>query len=784
MPSRPRGLTSPTRCAGCRTRRSTNTLADHGLPESDRDAVLSWGRDDAEAELWALIVEAIDTTESQRTADQQHAVEWMMQLASAQANDAAVQAGLEYTTWAGLDVQDYSRMARTATVDQLTSFLSADVRAFSPLFTPRGGYCRYTPPDPYSADYDGSETQTCFVPCSFLACVIPTPSYDDFVKWGQAAVSNETLSNTSLQTQMAQIAEASLYAAVGTAAAVVLGTALGTVLSSTAVLTVIFTAVSEGEIVGGAAIGTVAGASAIAGAVLIILLAIVTAVLEGIRVADNAALPGKIAQLVVNARTTLTDPATLLTTTDGATSLFTMFVGATLPRPRYDVACDNSLIPPWAYTSSFDPNLLIYVPLGENKAIISPADRQGCLNPPPIPPASPTDAHFLVTPRGSASPPQVAPTITIGGDPSGTTQKVRLTGNWFVDAIAAPGGSSKPWQQLTLDYYDWDGVGNVAWLVRDGAGDQTFVGAVAPGDGTTIDPDTCQDDGGCWESDHIEYVGTDGHQYSASIEQFQSATGTPTYSPSTPLEASLVTFDAGTFEPPSSDHKVDYSWRFQKLGCGWIECVRTDQGVPAPPSYSDPVTGRTATHTWESIGPAKVELTATDQHGHSATTVFVVNVGNVAPTALALHENATTVGTEVTLQGVVSDVGQDDDLNVEINFGDGVKKSTKVGPNSIPLFDPAIDRIRLGSEARYSILARHTYTEPGIYYGTYTVSDWGGGTRLRHLHGQGHRAAEDHLPCRRRPGVRRPGDDGRHRHAVRQPGHLHRRPRLGLRAHR
>ena len=95
---------------------------------------------------------------------------------------------------------------------------------------------------------------------------------------------------------------------------------------------------------------------------------------------------------------------------------------------------------------------------------------------------------------------------------------------------------------------------------------------------------------------------------------------------------------------------------------------------------------------------------------------------------LALHENATTVGTEVTLQGVVSDVGQDDDLNVEINFGDGVKKSTKVGPNSIPLFDPAIDRIRLGSEARYSILARHTYTEPGIYYGTYTVSDWGGGT--------------------------------------------------------
>ena len=197
------------------------------------------------------------------------------------------------------------------------------------------------------------------------------------MKWGQAAASNETLSDTSLQAQMAQIAEASLYAAVGVAAAVVLGSALSAVLTSAAVMTAIFSAVSAGEIVGGASIGTVAGAAAIAGAVLIILLAIVTAVLEGIRVSDNAALPGKVAELVVNARTAVTDPATLIGTTEGATSLFTMFVGATLPRPRYDLACDNSLIPPWAYTSSFDPNLLIYVPLGENKAIISPTDRQG-----------------------------------------------------------------------------------------------------------------------------------------------------------------------------------------------------------------------------------------------------------------------------------------------------------------------------------------------------------------------------------------------------------------------
>ena len=56
-------------------------------------------------------------------------------------------------------------MADTASKAELTAFLAEDVRSFSPLFTPRGGYCRYTPPAPYSTEYDGSLTQTCFTPC-------------------------------------------------------------------------------------------------------------------------------------------------------------------------------------------------------------------------------------------------------------------------------------------------------------------------------------------------------------------------------------------------------------------------------------------------------------------------------------------------------------------------------------------------------------------------------------------------------------------------------------------
>ena len=83
-----------------------------------------------------------------------------------------------------------------------------------------------------------------------------------------------------------------MYAMVGVAAAVVLGTALTAILSTATVSAVLFAAtILEDGIataVGGAAIGTTAGALAIAGTVLIILLAIVTAVLEGIRVFENA----------------------------------------------------------------------------------------------------------------------------------------------------------------------------------------------------------------------------------------------------------------------------------------------------------------------------------------------------------------------------------------------------------------------------------------------------------------------------------------------------------------
>ena len=115
------------------------------------------------------------------------------------------------------------------------------MRSFSPLFTPRG-YCRYTPPVPYSTEYDGSTTQTCFTPCpAVLGCPVPTPSYDQFVKWGQAAATYASVTNPQFAAQATAIASGVAFgatvAAAGLAAfsgvaATITATITGTALAS------------------------------------------------------------------------------------------------------------------------------------------------------------------------------------------------------------------------------------------------------------------------------------------------------------------------------------------------------------------------------------------------------------------------------------------------------------------------------------------------------------------------------------------------------------------------
>ena len=78
----------------------------------------------------------------------------------------------------------------------------------------------------------------------------------------------------------------------------------------------------------------------------------------------------------------------------------------------------------------------------------------------------------------------------------------------------------------------------------------------------------------------------------------------------------------------------------------------------------------------------------------------------------------------------------------------------------------------------------HTYTEPGIYYGTVTGSDWGGGTDFATfvVRAKGQQtvtfpAVADHTYGEQR-------DHGRHRHPVRSAHHVHDRPAGRVHGHR
>ena len=159
-------------------------------------------------------------------------------------------------------------------------------------------------------------------------------------------------------------------------------------------------------------------------------MALLIATLEGIRVTDNAKVPVKVAEYVHGAGSG-TDVAAMLADPNGATTLLHLFAAATLPIPNTGLQCDNSLIPPWSWTSSFDPNLMVYVPLGGIKPITALKDRSNCLNAPKIPPAAATDPVFLDASTEHPQPVQTAPITTLTQLP-GRTADVRVTGNWFV----------------------------------------------------------------------------------------------------------------------------------------------------------------------------------------------------------------------------------------------------------------------------------------------------------------------------------------------------------------
>jgi hypothetical protein len=399
-----------------------------------------------------------------------------------------------------------------------------------------------------------------------------------------------------------------------------------------------------------AAAGSLSAVGA-AATIAVVIAALVTAIIVGINVSDAAKLPGKLATLISGAETTPPDPASLENTTDGATTIYNLFVGATLPAP-VDRTCDNSTVN-WEF-----------IPLTVN-GVTRLSPNPPCLNVTDIPSASGTDPHFLVQAK-DATTQTTSPTITWKDAASGTTTTARLSENWFIENESV--------QTLRMAYTDWNGTEQTAWLLGDPTNGYGFLILSS----STADPSTCVTDGTCSFSPSIDYVGSDGQDYSASVRGYSPPAGSPSYS--TAVEASPVTFQANDFAPGGATTPITYTWQFQKAGCG-IPCVLDDAGVPAPPEYSDPVSGDTATYTWQTSGTYHISLTATDAKGLQANDTFTVAVGDVPPRlqvsptcgsiAIVCTPQTGDVGTLKAVTGTVTPAGGLDNEIVNVNWGDG-----------------------------------------------------------------------------------------------------------------
>ncbi|MGH3300865.1 MAG: Ig-like domain repeat protein [Streptosporangiaceae bacterium] len=581
-----------------------NTIADHQLASTDGPAVLSWGRADAEAELWALLVQAAKAPNP--TPDQQGAVDWLVGMVQGQAVAAAQDAGLEYAKWAGLGVSQYESLLRSnPSLSDLQAFLGQTPEPEDPYDTSdqTQGYCGYTAPSPDSGDWANGYSQglqTCYQPCTdyFTGCAPPTPSFQQFEQWGEADVASAdggTYNSPEFAVQASQISgeEAFGWAVTGTAGTVALTPALAAAVSNTWIEAALWptqsdlalnAALSTGSTVaaavrtatnlaqvtaavtpqaaGGGAAGaevaaeatTVAGwltAAMFTSIASIVVLAVTIGVTQGINVFNAAALPGQLAGGITDMEGYPDDALALetgLPTPGGGGPITTaaqyLSYMLTIPAEGFSLY-----------------SMFVAATLGNGLVACSSADLSATTmaapcDAPPLP--STYNEQFSVT-AGVSSTPEQEDSITWadGAD----TDSASVNGDWFVETQTPQGGSPITSQTLGIRYTDWSGIEQNAWLEATSNG-LSFVGFPTPSSSQTtpLDPATCATSAApgsgelaCWSGPSIYYIGPDGNHYSATVIPAPIAIGatvpttltaTVTTDTASVTEGSTQTFDA------------------------------------------------------------------------------------------------------------------------------------------------------------------------------------------------------------------------------------------------
>ena len=303
------------------------------------------------------------------------------------------------------------------------------------------------------------------------------------------------------------------------------------------------------------------------------------------------------------------------------------------------------------------------------------------------------------------------------------SQAVRISGHWFVTQSLGS-QSSAATQGLELYYYDWDGSMKAVALA-DYPGKGLVLVGYDPASDQAFDPQTCVADGTCWTTDTIRFQDLDGTRRQARIETYAAPTGTPEFAPTQPVETQPVSFTANGFAPGGAVGPIRYGWQFQKAGCG-LPCTTvtdTNGTVTSQPSYYGSVYGATTTSTWPTSGKYSVRLTATDSEGRTAATTFTVDVGGIPATAdVNPQDTATTAGAPSTLTGELWHVGRLDTLDVIVTWGDGTRDRSTYGPAVVTLMGSPV-QLTTESTKYDALTATHTYTAPGTYQGTVTVTN-------------------------------------------------------------
>jgi chitodextrinase len=153
------------------------------------------------------------------------------------------------------------------------------------------------------------------------------------------------------------------------------------------------------------------------------------------------------------------------------------------------------------------------------------------------------------------------------------------------------------------------------------------------------------------------------------------------FSPSAPVDRTLVTFSGGgSFNPDASTAITSYAWSFGDGATG---------------------SGATATHRYAQPGRYVVQLTAMNSLGLTNTTTQVLTVGDESPSAaITLGTTRPASGHAVAFSGASSRDPDGSIVSYRWSFGDGAT-STRTAPS-------------------------HTYAKPGVYTAKLTVTDGSG----------------------------------------------------------